>query len=182
MEATLTSQKIGLRNVENFVRKDLPRKLKTDLHDLRMVKEADLECCAYYHLRRFLRSDLTWKVFARKHSRHTLYYTDLIIFRKKYPRIAIELKWSEGNISPKDRASLDKSIRSLRVNKAYFITTTAGTEAYQKVEKKPLEKNRLFEIPIDLELRDAELHSWKDRRRVYTSKMNQGKARKKVTS
>jgi hypothetical protein len=145
-----------------------------------MIKEADLECCAYHHLRRFLRKDSTWKVFARKHSLHTGHYIDFIIFRRGYPRIAIELKWNRTGISSKDRRSLRRGIKSLRTNRAYFITTLIGARVYRQIKKTTLEKNRLFEIVIPLTLKGVELTSWKLSRRAFTSKMVQGKSHKKI--
>jgi hypothetical protein len=53
----MTSNRINLRLVEEFVRKSLPQKLESDLRALRIVKEADIECCAYHHLRHFLSKD-----------------------------------------------------------------------------------------------------------------------------
>lgn len=54
-------KRIGLQRLESFVRKTLPRRLAKDLLHFRMVKEADLECCVYYHLRRFLGRDDGWR-------------------------------------------------------------------------------------------------------------------------
>ena len=179
-------QSIGLRSVENFLggsaRSALPGKLKKDLHDLRMVKEADLECCAYYHLRRFLRRDPTWKVFARKHSVHTYHYIDLLIFRRNHPRIAIELHWNKNRISLKDRKSLSASLKRLGVNKAYFMTTVLGAKSYERVLKTEIEKNRLFEIQSPLGLASDGSASFKKERKVFGSKMKKGKARKKVAA
>ena len=179
-EENVTSQTISLRSVEIFVNSSLPGKLKNDLRTLKIIKEGDLECCAYHHLRRFLRRDPTWNVFSRKHSLHTGHYIDLVLFRRGYPRIAIELKWDRARISRKDRHSLRRSIRSLRVNRAYFITTLIGAKFYKKIRKTTLEKNRLFEIVIPLPFNGAELTSWKQRRRAFTSRMVRGKARRKV--
>jgi hypothetical protein len=177
-EENVTSQTISLRSVEIFVSSSLPGKLKNDLRTLKIIKEGDLECCAYHHLRRFLRRDPTWNVFSRRHSLHTGYYIDLVLFRRGYPRIAIELKWDRSRISQKDRRSLQRSIRSLRVNRAYFITTLIGAnKPYTKIQKTSVEKNRLFEIVIRLRLNGADLESWKNRRRAFTSKMVRGKAR-----
>ena len=51
------TRKVKLAEIERFIRGSLKDKPKTDLKNLRIVKEADLECCAYFHLRRFLRVD-----------------------------------------------------------------------------------------------------------------------------
>jgi len=176
----VTSQTISLRSVEIFLNSSLPGKLKKDLRTLRIIKEGDLECCVYHHLRRFLRRDPTWNVLSRRHSLHTGHYIDLVLFRREYPRIAIELKWNRTRISQKDRQSLLKSIRSLLVNRAYFITTLIGAKGYKTIRKTRLMKNRLFEIVIPLPLNGAELTSWKERRRAFTSRMVRGKAHRKV--
>ena len=136
--------KIGLQQFE---------RLKKDLLKVRMVKEADLECCAYYHMNRYLRRDDDWRILARKHARHTGHYIDLLIFRKAVPRVAGELKWHSAEISKKDRQSLRRGIKRLRVNRAYFITTLIGAKKCSRIKKATLEKNRLFEIIIPLTLR-----------------------------
>lgn len=176
----MTPQAIGIRRVQNFLKNSLPGRLRRDLLYLRMIKEADLECCVYHYLRRFLRRDPTWKLFARKHSLHTGHYIDLILFRKGYPRIAIELKWNRARMSRKDRHSLRRSLRSLRVNKAYFVTTLIGARLYKKIRKTVIEKNRLFEIVIPLPLQGAQLKNWKQERRAFTSRMVRGRAGRKA--
>lgn len=171
---------ISLRKVESFLTDSLPPKLKRDLRAVRMVKEADLECCAYHHLRRFLRPDRTWDVFVRKHSIHTGHYIDLILFHRGYPSIAIELKWNRAGMSEKDRRSLRRAIQSLRVNRAYFMTTLIGAKNYTKIQKAALEKNRLFEIVIPLPFTGASLKKWKNQRKAFMSRMVRGKGHKKV--
>ena len=164
--------RIGLQQFESFIREKLPDQLKKDLLKLRMVKEADLECCAYYHINRYLRHDDDWRVLARKHSRHTGHFIDLLIFRKAVPRVAIELKWHRAEISKKDRQSLRRAIKRLRVNRAYFITTLIGAKEFTPIKKAIIEKNRLFEIIIPLTLSAAQLKEWKERRRRYMSRMS----------
>jgi len=164
--------RIGLQQFERFITDRLPDHLKKDLLKVRMVKEADLECCAYYHINRYLRRDDDWRILARKHSRHTGHFIDLLIFRKAVPRVAVELKWHRAEISKKDRQSLRRGIKRLRVNRAYFITTLIGAKKYSRIKKATVEKNRLFEIIIPLTLSVAELKEWKERRRRYTSRMS----------
>lgn len=159
---------IGVRQLEAFLSDALPGRLKTDLRDLRMVREADLECCAYYHLRRFLRRDNHWKLFARKYSRYTGHFVDLLAFRRGVPRVAIELKWNRAGISTKDRRSLRRGVKRLGLNRAYFITTLIGTRAYRPTTKTTAEKRRLFEIIIPLPLSGVALERWQERRRHFT--------------
>ena len=51
-----------------------------------------------YHLRRFIGQDPKWRVFARLHVLRTGHYIDLLIFRKKCPMIALELKWNQDRV------------------------------------------------------------------------------------
>ena len=83
----------SLQQIETFIKKRMPEKLRRDLKRLRIVKEADLECATYHHLRRFIGEDPRWRILARKHVPLTGFYVDLIIFKKYEPAIAIELKW-----------------------------------------------------------------------------------------
>jgi len=172
------SAKIGLQRVESFIRHALPKKLSADLRHVRIVKEADLECCAYYHLRRFLRGDSRWTVLTRKYVRRTGYYVDMLIFRKRVPRISMELKWDRTRISRKDLSSLRRSIDTLGVNRAYFVATNTKAAQYRKINKRRLEKRSLFEVPVPLGLTGQQLESWKAQRRVYRSGMHTGKGTK----
>ena len=171
-------KKVGLQRLESFLRNALRRQLTKDLRDFRMVKEADLECCVYYHLRRFLSGDEDWRFFARKHSRHTGHFIDLLGFRKQMPRIAIELKWDRRQITKKDRRSLRRGIKRLRVNKAYFIATSIRAQEYSPVTKSRAEKHRLFEIFVELPLSGAERKNWKEERKKYTSRMSRRQRRR----
>ncbi len=174
----MKSEGIKLRCIEAFIRETLPQQLERDLRVLRMVKEADLEACAYYHLRRLLRRDLNWNVYIRKHSKHTGHYIDILLFKRGYPRIAIELKWNRA-MSSKDRRSLRRALKRLRVNKAYFIATRIGATHYERINKSRNEKNRLFVIDIPLHLNGKALRAWKDKRRSFMSRMVKGRAKSK---
>jgi len=44
---------IRLGEVQSFVKHGLRVGLRTDLRKLKILREAEVECCAYYHLRRF---------------------------------------------------------------------------------------------------------------------------------
>ncbi len=46
-----------LQNIQTFIRSRLPGKLRRDLQKLRIVKEADVECATYHHLRRYIGED-----------------------------------------------------------------------------------------------------------------------------
>jgi len=142
---------IPLVEVEGFVKHTLKGKLQKDLRNLRILKEGDVECCAYYHLRKTLKPDPNWRVFARKYSPKTGYYADLVIFHFKKARIAIEIKWRENKISRKDRKALASARKNLRVKKTYFYSVMPDASSYEKLpQKKEAEKYRLFECVVDL--------------------------------
>ncbi|SRR5216684_7900369 len=142
---------IHLGEVEFFVKHTLKDKLRKDLRNLRILKEGDVECCAYYHLRKILKPDPSWRVFARKYSPKTGYYTDLVIFHFKKARIAIEIKWRKEHLSKKDRKALASARKYLRVKKTYFYSVMPDASNYEKLtEKRKVEKYRLFERVVDL--------------------------------
>jgi hypothetical protein len=174
----MANAKIGLQLVQSFIRNDLPKKLAKDLAGLRIIKEADLEVAAYYHLRRHLRTDRAWRVLARKHVPQTGYFVDLLIFRNKYPRIAVELKWNRARISRKDRRSLTRAVDTLGVNKAYFMATCVKKAPYQKIKKTEVEKNRIFEVIVTPRLSKDKFAEWKRIRKGFMSEMANGKALK----
>jgi hypothetical protein len=142
---------ISLAEVEDFVKHTLKDDLQKDLRGQRILKEGDVECCAYYHLRKILKPDPNWRVFARKYSPKTGYYTDLVIFHFKKARIAIEIKWGRKSISKKDRKSLASAKKNLPVKKTYFYSVLPDASNYEKLpEKKEAEKYHLFERVVDL--------------------------------
>lgn len=176
------AKRINASALEAYIRRSLPEKLLKDLHTFHIIREADLACCVYFHLRKFLHSDRSWKVFAERHSYVTGHFIDILIFREgsegskkcQRPRIAIELKWNWNRISKKDRASLDKCIEFLQLEKAYFITVFTKKNEYHRIVKTPEEKRRLFEVHIPLGLHGKALKDWKAGRRLFT-KMSLGK-------
>jgi hypothetical protein len=144
---------ILLSEVEDFVKNSLKDKLQKDLRSRRILKEGDAECCSYYHLRKFLKRDSNWHVFARKHSPKTGFYTDLMILRGKKARVAIEIKWREKCIPKKDRNALSSARKNLGVKKTYFYCVTPDASDYRKLpskRKRRGEKYRLFERVVDL--------------------------------
>ena len=147
----LVGSTISLSEVQKFVKHGLQEKLQRDLRSLRILKEGDVECCAYYHLRRLLTPDPNWRIFARKYSPKTGFYTDLIIFRAKKARVAIEIKWGRKRISKKDRRALASARKNLRVRKTYFYCVSPDASTYRKLpEKRKTEKFGLFEVVVDL--------------------------------
>lgn len=171
-------RKLGVQAVESFIRNQLPKKLAKDLLDHRIIMEADIEACAYYHLRRYLRPDAEWRILVERFVPHTGYRVDIILFRKTFPRIALELKWNRDHMSDKDRNSLSRSIDTLGVNKAYFLATCLRTTKYRKIRKTEVEKNRVFEVIISPGLSKDELIKWKAKRHLFKKDMSYGKALK----
>ena len=159
----------NLAAVEKYVKHDLRNALQRDLRRLKILKEADVECCAYHHLRKLLRADDSWRVFARKYSSRTGRYTDLVLFHRKKPAIAVEIKWGRGEISGKDRRSLRSARRNLRVRKTYFYSVLADGSGYEKIQKKGTgEKYRLFERVVDLGYKSQKkIEKWREERRAY---------------
>ena len=174
--------KVGLQALQAFIRNDLPKKLAKDLLDHRVVMEADLEVCAYYHLRRYLRSDQLWRILARKHVPQTGYFVDLLIFRRTFPRLALELKWNRARISKKDRESLSRAVDTLGVNKAYFLATCLRKAPFQKIKKTDIEKNRVFAVIISPAFTKDQLAAWKETRSLFKKRMPLGKALKAAAS
>ncbi len=146
--------KIVLSQVHEFLRHGLKGKLRNDLRKVRILKEADLECCTYFHLRTFLKSDEDWHVFARKYSSRTGYYSDIVVYKKKKQQLAIEIKWRWDELSRKDRRSLQSVRKYLGIRKTYFISALPDKADYAKGAKRRSEKYRLFEVIVDLGYKD----------------------------
>lgn len=171
-----------LSQLEYFMRHGLVVKLQNDLKKLRITKEADIECCIYYHLRRTLPADGVWTLLARKYARKTEHYIDLLVLKKKCPRLAIEIKWNKKSMPKKDLRSLHKALRKMRVNKAYFVSVgpDVSPEAYKRLSKNESQKYRLHEIPIGLGIGAEEskslIRKWKEARNLLGKNMRLGKA------
>ena len=166
---------ITLSKLGTFIRGSLRAKLGKDVSTFHMIREADVACCVYYHLRRYLRLDSTWRVFAERHSKVTGHIIDIMIFKKgsidsrkcQNPRIAIELKWNRNTMPKKDRKSLDRCVRQLHVKKAYFISVLSK-QGKQTIKKKQFEKYRLFEIYVRPKQKLGEgLQEWNRERKLF---------------
>jgi hypothetical protein len=171
-----------LQDIESFIRKKrlhgLRAKLLRDLQEVRIVKEADVECAAYHHLRRFIGEDPKWRVFARKHVRMIGRYVDPLIFKNNCPVIALELKWNRMNIEKKDRKALYAAITKLKVQKAYWLSVVYSGQQKKKLPKTVEEKYALFPIVVRLGLAGKKLDDFIEQREQYRSKMAVGRGRR----
>jgi hypothetical protein len=176
----MASVRVTLQQVERFVSTELPRLLKTDLCAYRLLRESDVECAAYMHLRHLLDADQRWTVTARRHVRQTGHFIDLVIFQDTKPRIAIELKWGKRCIDPKDRKSLREALTRLGVNRAYWISASVLGRETERFEKAAHEKYSLRQICVRAELPAGEVQSWIRFRDSLRSKLEPGDGRKRV--
>jgi len=163
------------QDITNFIRHELRDKLRVDMQALRMVKEADVECSIYFHLRKFLGENSNWRLLARKHAPATGHYIDLILFKHDTPVIAIEIKWGKRRIPDKDRASLEKAIDNLKVQKAYWISMTLDESSQRAPERSTGDQYRLFQIVIPLGLTGEKKKEWINMRRKFRRDMKEGK-------
>lgn len=143
-------KKVSLGKVEKFLKGELQEILREDLLHYRIFKEADLECCIYFHLRNHLKDDKRWRIFGRKHSRRTGHYIDLLIYKRYTPCVAIELKWRTSKLDGKDRRSLAKAVAKLKVKKTYFFSALPDEVKYVRSKKLIKEKWKLFEFVVGL--------------------------------
>ena len=147
-----------LNDIERFVGKRIVSELETDLREFRILKEADLQSSFYFHLRRFLKDDVRWRIYSEKSTPHGN-YVDLVVsqrskgrhFNRYKPRLAIELKWQRIRISSKDRKSLRMAVQKLRAKRVYFVTVIHNGSPYQPTDKDEKEKYKLKEVIIRLD-------------------------------
>ena len=172
------TKKRTLRDIESFVRKRLTAKLLRDLEYLRIVKEADVECAAYHHLRKFIGESRRWRVLARKHVPRTGHYVDILIFKDFRPALALELKWGQTNIGRKDRHSLNACLQDLGVHKAYWLSARASQKKKERWLKETIEKGVMHRIIVRLELSEAKLKDWRANRKLLRSDMPLGHGRR----
>lgn len=166
---------IKLSQVENFVRRELPQHIQSDLEAFRLLREADVQCAAYMYLREFLDSDSNWHVLAEHHAPQTGRYVDLVILQKSIPRVAIEIKWWRKNIGKKDRDSLSKALQDLGVNKAYWLSASVRGDHPPPLQKELHEKHRLHQIVVRANLEEAALQRWKELQSNLRRKPQNGK-------
>jgi hypothetical protein len=167
-----------LLEIQAFIRQRLPLKLCRDLKYLRIVKEADVECAAYHHLRDFIGESHRWRVLARKHVPRTGHYVDLLIFKDYSPAIAMELKWGQTNIGKKDRHSLAMSLQKLGVHKAYWLSALSTSKKKGKWKKETVEKGVMHRIIVRLELTPKKFSTWRADRKRLRSDMVVGRGRR----
>jgi len=63
-----------IAKLEHFMRHVLETKLRNDLRKLRITKEADAECCIYYHLRRTIPADGYWTILGIRSTISTCWF------------------------------------------------------------------------------------------------------------
>ncbi|MBT9549576.1 MAG: hypothetical protein IV088_01900 [Hydrogenophaga sp.] len=173
--------RITLQQVQSYVRKKIPALLRKDLKAYRLLRESDVECATYMHLRRLLDVDQSWTVTARRHVPQTGRFVDIVIFHETTPKIAIELKWGLREIDPKDRDSLGEAINVLGVNKAYWISAAVLGKPAVPLAKQAHEKYSLHVICVRAELLDEQVKHWESFRDSLRSKLEPGTGRKRKT-
>lgn len=158
-----------LSEVHNFIRHELRRALRKDLRALKILKESDMECCAYFHLRKFLGRDASWRIFTRKHSRKIRRYPDLVIYHNNRQKLFLELKWHRRKISGKDRKTLGSARAFLRAKKTYFLCALPDASEYSKLKEKTAhERYRLFECIIGLGYKSPHrIAAWEKSRKAF---------------
>jgi hypothetical protein len=165
------SRPMGVRQAEQFISGDLKRQLRRDLREVRILREGDLECCVYFHLRRKLGSD--WSIFSRKYVKQTGHFVDFVLFHKGKPRLAMEIKWRYKAIQEKDRSSLRKILDHKHIKKAYFLTALPDKNVYINLRgnKRKTEKNRLVELRVGLDWGKKRVKKWQEKRYHFTRRM-----------
>jgi hypothetical protein len=165
----MPNEGVTLQQVEDFINNKLKTELREDILHHKMLREGDLECSTYYHLRKLLKPDRRWRLFARKYVKAIRRYPDLLVLKDQKPQIAIELKWRREKIASKDRNTLGKCLSKLGVHKVYFITTVIEKSDYKKLrwKKEPEEKYRLKEIVVRLSLRGRQKQKWEAQHEEY---------------
>ena len=158
---------IPFSGLKRFIQQTLKEELREDLQQLLILKEADIETRAYYHLRRYLKPDPAWKVFARYSAKQIHRYIDLVVFRGRNLMVAIELKWNRKKISEKDRGTLGAALEKLHARRAYAITLLRDKREYTKSKKRKAEKYKLHEIRVGLDWSPNRVAAWNARRREF---------------
>ncbi|MFH1807993.1 MAG: hypothetical protein ABIJ09_04570 [Pseudomonadota bacterium] len=154
-------RKINVSEVESYIRDGLRRALERDLRKMKMVKEGDLQSCAYFHLRRKLAADPRWRIVNKGWVKKLSRYPDMILFTDFAPRIAIEFKWNpkRDEIQKKDRQTLLRSKKKLKLNKTYFIYTELLPRE-KRLPTKKSEKYSLLTVPVRLNLPPKRHELW----------------------
>ena len=127
----VSKRKILLSRIERYVLNELKPRLRMDLRSLRIVKEADIETCAYYHLRRYLKRDPRWTILARFFARRTGHYID----RCHSYCVGVH-RWREGRPCPRCYAD------SLRRRQPSYSRWRAGRSVPPRRRPPPVPRSR----------------------------------------
>jgi hypothetical protein len=168
------SKRITLSELEAFIKGSLTTKIRKDVSTIHMIREADVASCVYYHLRRFLHLDKTWRVFTQRHSKETGYIIDMVVLKGDLkqegkllsPRIAMEFKWNQNRMGKKDRDSLGACVKDLKVKKAYYISVL-DKRGKHTITKKPYEKYKVFEMYVRPKVKPKDLKAWRKSRQLF---------------
>src|SRR5574341_1265766 len=121
----MKKHKIQKIELHKFITRDLEKKLIIDLKNFRIASEADLQSCAYLHLRRYLNKDKKWSILNKAFIMNLSVYPDFVIKRRGRVRVGIELK-EKRILTPKevkrDLKKLQKMWKNGKLfNKGYLI-------------------------------------------------------------
>ncbi len=161
--------KIRSKEIILFIQNELHKKIIRDLryHEFKIVSEADLQSVVYYHLRKFLCKDESWRIYNKLYSSRrgrAGVYPDIVLL-KCFPKIAIELK-EHKSLQKRYVVSDAKKLHRLRerIKYGFIIYLTrqkpqGGSSAFTDRAKEwipsrykniiPIVINAYDEIPVD---------------------------------
>jgi len=146
--------------LDQIVKKELKEDIIADIKNYLIFNESDLQSCVYHHMRNHLHrlNRPEWCVFNKPYLKRRAIFPDIVLFQDIYPRIAIELKWWNGNwneiTAMKDRDKL-KLIRLKypTVTKGFFCYVyDMPVESHERefYSGQDWEKRYYFDVPINI--------------------------------
>ena len=109
------------RQIENFIKKVLEKRLKKDQEKLKILTEGDLQSCVYHHLRGCIKDASNWYILnnlsmGKKGKSKKIPDIVILYWRSKAkpePVFLIELKETIGPLTPKSMCGYKRDIKKL---------------------------------------------------------------------
>ncbi len=163
--------KLTLTKLDNFIKKELPKDLRDEYLNYKILSEADLQSFAWNYISSFIeknhKNTTDFKVLNKPYLKKLKIHPDIIIFRKKTPWVIIELKESKKlklQSAQRERERLLKVKQHFgkSVKRGYLLFITRYGEG--KIIKGPKGDGAkyFFEVRISLEeyLPDSKIKTW----------------------
>ena len=166
--------KLSQNDWTRFIKKDLPKLIMKDLEQFLIFREADLQSCCYFHMRRFAakrkwKNGEIWKVINKPWLKVLRREPDMMICYRGKPVFIIELKYfrKRSGVSKKDAGVIAAAVEHKEwAKKAFVIEVLVDPQPGMESEYDvPKYRGRLISVEVPARLREEYLEQYRTYRK-----------------